>query len=551
MSLHPQPIGPVPEETARVAHAAFPGGNIYMALRDELGTVFRDEDFAALYPTRGRPAESPWRLALVIVFQFAEGLSDRRAADAVRGRIDWKYALGLGLDDPGFDASVLCEFRARLVAGSAEGRLLDAILELCRGRGWLKARGRQRTDATHVLARVRSLDRLECVVETMRHTLNGLAAADPEWLRRHARGEWVERYRRRPEESRLPDSEEGRRAFARQVGEDGHALLAAAYGAGAPPAVARSPAVETLRRVWVQHFLVEGGRVRWRTGEDGTPPSAASINTPHDAEARYGKKRSTVWVGYKAHLTETCDDDSPHLVVQVATAPAPAADGDALAGIYKELQEKDALPGKHMVDTGYVDAELLLSSRRDYGVDLIGPTRPDYGWQALAGDHYTAADFTIDWGACRVTCPQGRTSSGWTPAVERDHTEVVHIKFSRKDCKACPARARCTRAARRSLTIRAREPFEALRAARSREATEEYRAEYARRAGIEGTISQGTRSNGLRRSRYVGRAKTHLQHLATAAAINVLRIAGWLAEVPREGTRIPAFVRSMTVYVPA
>jgi transposase len=184
-------------------------------------------------------------------------------------------------------------------------------------------------------------------------------------------------------------------------------------------------------------------------------------------------------------------------------------------------------------------------------VDLIGPTRPDYGWQALAGDRYTAADFAIDWEACRATCPQGRTSSGWTPAVERGRTEVVHVKFSRKDCKACPPRERCTRAARRSLTIRAREPFEALKAARSREATEEYRAEYARRAGIEGTISQGTRANGLRRSRYVGRAKTHLQHLATAAAINSLRIVGWLAEVPREGKRMSAFVRLMTANVPA
>jgi transposase len=303
MSLHPQPIEPVPDDTARVARSAFPRGNTYVALRDELGTIFRDADFAALFPARGRRAEAPWRLALVTVFQFAEGLSDRRAADAVRGRIDWKYALGLGLDDPGFDASVLCEFRARLVTGSAEGRLLDALLDLCRGRGWLKARGRQRTDATHVLARVCGLDRLECVVEAMRHALNGLAAADPEWLRRQARGEWGERYGRRPEESRLPGSEEGRRALARQVGEDGHVLLAVAYGAGAPPSVAQSPAVETLRQVWVQHFLVEGGRVRWRAEEDGTPPSSTSINSPHDVEARYGKKRSTVWVGYKVHLT--------------------------------------------------------------------------------------------------------------------------------------------------------------------------------------------------------------------------------------------------------
>ena len=124
MSLRSSPIGPVPEETARVAHAAFPRGCAWMRLRDELGPIYEDATFTALFSPRGRPAEAPWRLALISVMQFAERLSDRKAADAVRGRIDWKYALGLALDDPGFDASVLCEFRARLLAGSAEQQLL-------------------------------------------------------------------------------------------------------------------------------------------------------------------------------------------------------------------------------------------------------------------------------------------------------------------------------------------------------------------------------------------------------------------------------------------
>ena len=107
MSLRPQPVPPVPQETARIARAAFPAGNPYLTLRDEFGTIFSDEDFAHLYPTRGQPAEIPWRLALVTVLQFVEHLSDRQAADAVRGRIDWKYALGLELSDPGFDSTVL------------------------------------------------------------------------------------------------------------------------------------------------------------------------------------------------------------------------------------------------------------------------------------------------------------------------------------------------------------------------------------------------------------------------------------------------------------
>src|SRR4051812_45029259 len=166
MSLKPTPIGPVPELTAYVARAAFPDGNPYLSVRDALGTFYEDERFAALFPRQGRPAEAPWRLALVTVFQFAEGLTDRQAADAVRGRIDWKYALGLELSDPGFDFSVLCEFRGRLIAGGAERLLLDAMLRTCRERGLVKARTKQRTDSTHVLAAVRTLNRLELVGET-------------------------------------------------------------------------------------------------------------------------------------------------------------------------------------------------------------------------------------------------------------------------------------------------------------------------------------------------------------------------------------------------
>src|ERR671930_1618217 len=165
MSLHPQPIDPIPEETARVARAAFPKGKPYRRMRDDLGVFYQDEAFAALFPARGQPAESPWRVALVLVLQYAEGLSDQQAAPAVRGRIDWKYALSLELTDPGFDASVLSEFRSRLVAGSAEQTLLDTMLDRFKAKGLLKARGRQRTDSTAVLAAIRTLNRLECVGE--------------------------------------------------------------------------------------------------------------------------------------------------------------------------------------------------------------------------------------------------------------------------------------------------------------------------------------------------------------------------------------------------
>ena len=182
MSLRPQSVPAVPEQTATVARAAFPKGNRYMRMRDELGPVFADDDFADLFPRRGQPAFAPWRLALVTVFQFAENLTDRQAADAVRARLDWKYALSLDIDDPGFDFSVLSEFRARLLSGEAEGRLLGRMLELFRDRELLANGGRQRTDATHILGAVRELNRLEIVGETLHAALNVLAQVAPAWL---------------------------------------------------------------------------------------------------------------------------------------------------------------------------------------------------------------------------------------------------------------------------------------------------------------------------------------------------------------------------------
>src|SRR5262245_51074502 len=182
MSLPPEPVGPVPALTAQIARAAFPHGNPYLRVIDRLGPIFTDAQFADLYSKEGQPAEAPWRLALVAIFQFAEGLADRQAANAVRGRIDWKYALRLPLDDPGFDASVLCEFRGRLLAGNTERRLFDTLLAQLKAHGFVKAHGRQRTDSTHVLAAIHVLNRLECVGETLRQALNMLAVVAPAWL---------------------------------------------------------------------------------------------------------------------------------------------------------------------------------------------------------------------------------------------------------------------------------------------------------------------------------------------------------------------------------
>ena len=256
-----------------------------------------DDASAAVFRRCGQPALAPWRLALATILQFAEGLSDRQTADAVRARLDWKYVLRLELDDPGFDASVLCEFRGRLVAGGAEWRLFEAVLAWARTRQLLKARGRQRTDATHVLAAVRALNRLEVVGETLRHALDSLAVAAPDWLRPRCQPAWPERYARRLEDADLPKGQAARAAFAVLVGGDGHALLGALSAPDALAWLRAIPAVETLRRVWVQQFRLEDGAVRWHAAGD-IPPAAAFIGSPYDADAHYARKGTTSWVGY-------------------------------------------------------------------------------------------------------------------------------------------------------------------------------------------------------------------------------------------------------------
>ena len=296
MSMYPQEIGTIPAETMRVARAAYPKGSLAMRLRDELGGLYQDEQFSSLFPSRGQPAEAPWRLAIVVVLQYVEGLTDRQAAEAVRGRIDWKYALGLELADPGIDASVLSEFRERLVAGQAETLLLDVLLERCKQRGWLKAGGKQRTDSTHVLARVRSLSNLECVGETLRAALDDVALLAPEWLVRQISSDWFERYSHRVENYRLPKAESQRTALAEQIGADGVHLLVALEQADAPLGLKELEGVQVLRQVWQQYYDLSQGRAKWRAGPQADEQEGV-LRSPYDPEARSGKKRETVWLG--------------------------------------------------------------------------------------------------------------------------------------------------------------------------------------------------------------------------------------------------------------
>jgi transposase len=466
---------------------------------------------------------------LVTVLQFAEGLTDRQAADAVISRIDWKYLLGLELTDPGFDFTLLCDFRARLMAGGLETKLLENLLERFKQRGLLKARMRQRTDSTHVLAAIRLLNRLELVGETLRHALNSLAVVAPEWLRVRAPQEWYLRYGSRFEQYRLPKAESERQALALQIGADGFQLLGWAYAVDTPEVIRRDSAVEVLRQVWLQQYAHRAEQLVWRSTDD-LPPAHLRIRTPYDPEARCGKKRETEWTGYKVHLTETCEADQPHLITQVETTPATLPDNQVIEKIQQELADQDIAPGQHLLDTGYVDAQLLVDAPEQHGTEIIGPVLPDGSWQARQGAGYDQTRFQIDWETQQAICPQGQMSAFWHRDQDRYGRPAIKVHFPKAACSVCPAHNLCTRSDHRTLKLLPQAQFEALHNRREEQSTAEFQAQYARRAGIEGTLSQGVRAYELRRTRYIGQAKTHLQNLLIAIAINLARLVAWWKE---------------------
>lgn len=542
--LKSQPIPPVPEITARAARAAFPKGHRYLTLRDELGTIFTDNMFADLFPKVGQPAEAPWRLALVLIVQHAEGLSDREAADAVRDRITLRYLLSLEYDDPGFDYSILSRFRQRLVEANAENRLLNAIIEKCRQQGLLKERGKARTDSTRILASVRRINRLELIGETLRATLNRLAVVAPEWLQEQVDSTWYQRYAKRFEKEKKPRGAEKETALAEQIGRDGIQLMTALYHPDSPRHLAELPEVEMLRCCWIGQFWFDEGTLKWRE-KGNLQPAAERLDSPYDPEAHYGKKGELDWVGYKVHFTETCDDNCPHLVTHVDTTAPVISDIARLEPIHEALHEKNLLPAEHLVDSNYVNSALIVKNKTERDLELLGPLKPNaHKLQIETG--FDISQFSIDWDNQVATCPMGKKSINWWSRIESNNKEILYAKFSRTDCRKCSEHALCTSNAHRNsrkLTLKPQAQHEAIIRNRKEQTTPEWIKRYNHRAGIEGTFSQGVRAAGLRRSRYTGLAKTHLQNTAIASAINFQRLADWFDEIPRAQTRTSRFAR--------
>jgi transposase len=529
--------------------------------------------FASAFGTRGRPGEPPARLALVTVLQMTENLGDRQAAEAVRTRLDWKYALGLPLDDAGFDFSVLSEFRSRVTEHGLEEAALDALLAKLAAEGLVSARGKQRTDSTHVIAAVRALHAIELAGESVRAAAEALAAAAPDWLAaRFCTADWARRYGARIDSWRLPAGKKERDVLIIEYARDGYALVSACYEESAPSWARELPAVQVLRTVLLQNFMItqdaQGREVisRREPGlESGVPPAHVKISSPYDADARWGAKKDLLWLGYKLHISETCEDPPacgcppdpaaarprrcghdirPNLITHAATTDATVADSQMTVPVCAALAARGLAPARHYLDSGYAAPEHVLAAARQHGITLVTPLLADTSRQAREKKGYDRSAFAIDYGTRTVTCPEGHASRYWNETVPRGRPSVT-VQFAAADCRPCPARAQCTTARRggRVLTFPPRDLYDLQAAARAAQDGKDWQHDYNRRAGIEATISQAAAVTGTRRARYRGLAKTHLQHVYQAIAINLCRLDAYWNDTPIDRTRTSHLAR--------
>ena len=506
----------IPEETRRLVGPLLPADSVYRLVGNEIDKIISDGDFLDMYAAEGRPAVNPVVLALVSIFQFLEKLPDRAAAEAAVMRMDWKYALRQELTWRGFHYSDLCNFRRRLLEHGREWVVFERLVAYLRERGYIKERGKQRTDSTKMIGLVARLSRLELVLETIRVTLGALVDADASWVRNHLSVALVDNYSQRRWDFRLSESEIRRRMG--EAGQEGYWLLdqVEAHGSDELKTLAE---VKQLRRILEEQFT---------RGEDGDtaprPPSQVKgdvITTPHDPEVRYGYKGGQGWVGYKLQVTETAGEAS-RFITDVEVVPAMRQDNQCLTAIQDRLVQRGIPPGKQYVDQAYMSGRHIAESLAK-GIDLRGYVREG---NTSRPEGFRLQDFQIDVERRQAICPARKKQVKWArarPGVK--NLIAYHIGFGTQ-CQSCPyfGPGLCTdKPNGRWLGINA---YHDLIQARRQEAdTETFKQEMQIRAGIEGAVSEIVRSHGARRSRFRGRQKSQLQALFVAAATNLKRLA--------------------------
>jgi transposase len=519
MCLKVQAPCPMPADTAVVGKAILKADSPYRLIGEKIFEKFHEDSFTDLYSVEGKPGISPVILAFVSVFQFMEKLPDRQAAESLRMRMDWKYALHLPLTYEGFDYSVLSEFRDRLLEHNAEGRVFEQLVQEFRLIGLIKERGRQRTDSIAMLMKVRRLSRLELVVETLRLAVGAMLKVDRGWVEAIIPPSWEDRYGERFVLQR--HTQEEWTEHDKHVGQDGQWLIARLEGESAPAEIRNLPEVQVLKTVWAQQFREAEGKIFYQAGT--TYDGHTQIQTPHDPQARYSRKRIQEWVGGKVQVTETDDEEYPHIITDIAATCSSKTDYESLAEIQERLKQRHCLPQKQYADSGYMSGPNLATSAQN-GIDLIGPTVPVVSKQSKIPNGITTDQFDIDIENLQATCP-----GGFSVGPDFGWKGKVRFLFPKQVCAACALRERCcTGKGGRTLCVGTTYPL--LQEARKRQKTDAFKEEYHKhRSGVEGCVSALARGNGMRTSRYTGNRKRHLQAVFCGSAANLKRAARWLA----------------------
>ena len=518
MCLKIQPPWPMPTETGRIGQKLLKDNDVYRLIGERLFEQLNEQEYADLYSAEGKPGISPVILAFITVFQYMEKLSDRQAINSLRMRLDWKYALHLELEYEGFDFSVLSEFRDRLIEGQAEGRVFEKLVEQIQKMGLIKEHGKQRSDSIAMLSKVRRLSRLESVVETLRLAIVAIVDTDPKWSQEIIPPDWEEKYGERFVRQKY--SEKEWQEYEEQIGDNGHWLLGRLEKGSAPAEVQNLPAVQVLKTVWAQQFREEAGKMVYKDLK--TYDGHTQIQSPHDPEARYSRKRHFEWVGDKVQVTETEDEGYPHIITDIVGTSSNRTDYEELSAIQDRLAQRGYLPAEHYVDAGYMSGPNLDSSQKKQ-IDLIGPLPTVRTPQDMLPDGMTRAHFQINSEKKTVTCPKGYVAKNPIP----DHNSLS-FRFPAAVCAACEFHARCcTGKAGRTIGISAY--YELTEAAQARQKTDAFKKDYHQhRSGVEGSLSALVRGHGMRMARYIGQKKRNVQAVFTGCAANLKRTASWM-----------------------
>lgn len=522
----------IPAEVAELGETILAQDDPYRLIGNAVNEMLSLEDFAPLYSQEGRGAICPIILGLVVIFQFLENIPDREAAKWVKVRLDWKYALHVPLRWEGFHYSTLSNFRGRLLEQGEERLLFEKVLGWVREQGLLKKQGKQRTDSTHVLGQVANLSRLERLWETLRLVLRAIEGTAGGWYGERIPAAFHEAYSERRHDWQLSQAEVKR--ATKRAGQDGFWLLDE-VAASAPEMVQQLAEVATLRTIWEQTFSrsggggAGGGGVRLQPSKRGKGKDI--ISTPHDKEARWAEKRGQEWVGYKLQVTETAQAEAGEtFLTDIDVCAAKEGDSEMVEPIQRRLIERGVAPVEQIVDAGYVSGQNIGQSQKR-GISLLGP--------ALVGasnkpEGYKQQDFVIDWEAETVTCPEGRSASGWFPRHDKTK-EGIYVRFGQQ-CLSCPARQLCA-PGKHGRTLFLHAYYEELSQRRRQQQTPAFRQKMKLRSAVEGTLSVLVRKHGARRARYRGQRKVRLQYQATGAALNLKRAARALSRRRQQQNR--------------